>query len=145
MTVPTGGEAKVVSYHERTPLVYTYGLEAFDYVQGAGEPSCYFRDAQSTGYYQAVAPSVLQANRWTHLACTFDGAAIRIYIDGTAVTTLPAPSTIPFMSGSQPELIVGTDSAGDETYMGMVDDVRVWGRALSASEVVDAMNAPVTP
>jgi len=77
----------------------------------------------------------LSLDTWYHLAGTYDGSHIKLYVNGVEVASEAAtgnlvqfPST-PFM--------IGREKTSTYTYLdGMVDEVTVYGRALSASEVI---------
>ncbi len=72
-------------------------------------------------------------NTWTHVAATYDGAAVRFYIDGVLDATLPAPP--PPMPASTQPLRIGSDVNWPHTPMGMIRQVRVWTRALVQDEL----------
>ena len=67
---------------------------------------------------------------WHHFAGTFDGSIIRTYIDGilTGVTDWPGP-----LSDYGEELTFGYFN--NAYWQGELDDIRIYGRALSASEI----------
>jgi concanavalin A-like lectin/glucanase superfamily protein/List-Bact-rpt repeat protein/flagellar hook capping protein FlgD len=69
---------------------------------------------------------------WMHLAATYDGATIKLYINGVLDTTKAVSFTI--ASNNLP-LSIGGESNGARKYTGQMDDARVYNRALSASEV----------
>jgi hypothetical protein len=70
---------------------------------------------------------------WTHVAATFDGANLSLYINGAASGSQGASaSTIPVGPRS---LRIGADSSGGSNFNGQIDEPRVWNRALSASEI----------
>jgi len=68
--------------------------------------------------------------RWTHLAYTWDKTTGRYYIDGTQVGT---STSTPGTGGVG--LTIGARKAGDYPATGTLDEVAVFNRALTASEV----------
>jgi len=72
---------------------------------------------------------------WTHLAATYDGSMIRVYFNSLVVGETAWSGT---MGTSDGPLFIGTKwskaPAGDE-FNGMMDDVRIYNRALSQSEL----------
>lgn len=74
---------------------------------------------------------------WVHVAGVFQpSVGVTIYVDGVQVSanTSDPPAAVPAMPQ---ELRVGVRGDGDPTtyYRGAVDDVRLYARALSASEI----------
>lgn len=76
----------------------------------------------------------IQAGRWYHVAGTYDGKNIRLFVDGAQVSSNPA--IIQMNAGSQP-LYFGTSGYApfDGRLNGDLDDVALFNRALSAEEV----------
>jgi glucose/arabinose dehydrogenase/chitodextrinase len=69
---------------------------------------------------------------WTHVALTYDGSTLRLYVNGVQAATLAASGTI--QSSSSPLWIGGNQPYG-EYFNGLIDDVRVYNRALSQAEI----------
>ena len=72
---------------------------------------------------------------WQHVAVVADGATGTFYVNGKnagsgALTQLPIDTTISFVIGE-----VG--SFAGRNFNGLIDEVRVYNRALSASEVLN--------
>jgi PKD repeat protein len=95
---------------------------------------------QPSAYYSiggadraVVAPTALQAGTWTHLAATYDGSALRLYVNGTLVQSTPMSGAVAQSNGP---LRIGGNSVWGEWFSGLIDEVRVYDRALSPSEVV---------
>jgi len=78
--------------------------------------------------------NVLQAGQYQHIAGTYDGSTLRVYRNGSEVGSLAATGTVD-TSGSQ----VFT-SSGSESFDGRLDDIRIYNRALSASEITTLYN-----
>lgn len=74
---------------------------------------------------------------WRHIACVVDGdtGGIRMYLDGASASTTTCAGTPLFMKPDQ-ELRIG-NSYGTEFLHGLIDDVRLYNRALSDAEVAN--------
>ncbi|MCU4719005.1 LamG domain-containing protein [Halapricum hydrolyticum] len=75
-------------------------------------------------------------NTWYHCVLTYDGTTGKFYVDNSEVDS----TTGPFNSTSS-DFVIGSKDGGGNSWHGLVDDVRVYDRALSASEVSDLYNA----
>jgi hypothetical protein len=76
--------------------------------------------------------SQLGVNTWTHLAMTWDTGTLRLYVNGTQVSSRSATSSL--TTGTGP-LRFGGDSFANEWFAGQIDELRLYHRALSASEI----------
>jgi glucose/arabinose dehydrogenase len=90
----------------------------------------------------AAGPRALALNAWTHIASTYDGSALRLFVNGTQVASKPASGTMPNTANP---LRIGGNAVWGEYFSGLIDEVRVYNRALSAAEIAADMNAAVTP
>jgi hypothetical protein len=82
-------------------------------------------------------------NTWRHVAITYDGTEVVLYVNGAEVDSEAATGTIN-SSGNNPLWIGGNSPAG-EYFQGVIDEVRVYNRALSATEVNTIRDVPITP
>jgi len=73
-------------------------------------------------------------NDWTHLAVTQSGNTCTIYINGVAVTS-GAITIKPFNLGSTTQNYVGKSQWADPLYNGIIDELKVYNRALSKTEL----------
>jgi hypothetical protein len=87
-------------------------------------------------------PSQLGVNTWMHLAATYDGSALRLYVNGSQVASTTLTGSIATSSGA---LRIGGNSVFAEWFRGRLDDVMVYNRALSASELQADMNRSAAP
>jgi Concanavalin A-like lectin/glucanases superfamily/Domain of unknown function (DUF1929)/Bacterial Ig domain len=85
-------------------------------------------------------PSSLTANTWAHLAATSDGSTLRLYVNGSQVAS-KASSTL--LSATTGPLRIGGNAIWGEFFGGLIDDVRLYNRALSAAEVQADRDTPV--
>jgi hypothetical protein len=90
-----------------------------------------------------VAPNALALNTWTHLAATYDGTSLRIYINGVLVSS-GATAGGPMLT-STGVMRIGGNSIWGEYFAGMIDEVRIYSRVLSATEITTDMNTPIKP
>ncbi|MFW6119179.1 MAG: LamG-like jellyroll fold domain-containing protein [Planctomycetota bacterium] len=88
---------------------------------------------QDPEWYCSGPTSGLSAGRWYHLAGVWDGSELSLYVDGrldasesTDVGALPTNSF---------PVLLGTNHAGDQFYNGLMDEVLIYDRALSAEEI----------
>ena len=88
----------------------------------------------------AVGPAVLPLNGWTHLAMTYDGAQLRLFVNGTLVRIVVRTG---LMANSTGPLRIGGNALWTEFFNGRIDEVRIYNRALTASEIQTDMAAPV--
>lgn len=82
--------------------------------------------------------------QWTHIAGTYDGAILTLYVNGqlrmTANFTGPiGTNTLPFYIGRS-----FTGSNEIDYFNGMIDDLRVWNRALTQNEIQTRMYSKLT-
>ena len=75
----------------------------------------------------------ISLNQWTHLAFTYDGAALRIYRDGTETGVFAVSGD---MIGSSLPIAIGNINATQDRYWnGLLDDVRIYDHALTPVEI----------
>ena len=87
-------------------------------------------------------------NQWHHAVVTFDNAnnIVRLFVDGLQVGTLSTTSN-PDNTGTQP-LRIGENSQsplGPDAFVGQLDEVGVWNRALTNAEITSLMNTGTFP
>lgn len=85
--------------------------------------------------------SALAANTWVHLAATYDGGTQRLYVNGSQIASKTQTGNITVSSGA---LRIGGNSVWSEFFKGRIDEIRIYNRALSVSEIQADMNKAVT-
>ena len=105
----------------------------------AGRPSA---DINIGSDQSAAGTAGLAVNAWTHVAATYDGATLRLYVNGTLVRSVAAAGSLVAATGS---LRFGGNSIWSEWFKGYIDEVRIYNRPLSATEIVNDMNKPLVP
>jgi hypothetical protein len=109
--------------------VLQYGL----FVDTANEPTCaYF----ASRLFVAPAVTPLQPNQWTHLACTYDGTRLTLYINGTMAAQIAEGGAL--STGGSNGTGIGSDAVNVDPmnhYVGLIDGLRVFSAARTAVEI----------
>jgi hypothetical protein len=87
----------------------------------------------------ATSPGSFNDGQWHHGVVTFDGSIVRLYVDGIQFSTKSTSST-PEISGNHPLKIGANSRAVSNLFTGNIDEVGVWNRALTTSEITNLMN-----
>ena len=87
-------------------------------------------DGSSRSYVNSK--TSLSLNTWYHVACTYDGAKLRIYINGVEDNSASASLSPNYSSAN---LRIGSWSGDNYNLKGRLNDVRVYNHCLSAKEV----------
>src|SRR5262245_4566537 len=106
----------------------------------AGPPAGYITRTGTSSDIGADGTAALPLNTWSHLAASYDGTTIRLYVNGALVRSQAAAGSIVTSANS---LRIGGNTVWGEYYAGLIDEVRVYNVALSAAEIQTDMNIPV--
>jgi uncharacterized repeat protein (TIGR03803 family) len=82
----------------------------------------------------------LAVNAWSHVAMTYDGAMLRLYVNGDEVGRRALTGRI---VATNKELRIGGNDVWGEFFSGRIDEVRIYGRALQPSEILRDMKTPI--
>jgi len=125
-----------------SPKVFGYELD----LSSLGVPFFRLFDdnlAAGGGRLNAIATYPTDGTTWMHVAGTYDGVTMKIYVNG--VLNASKASTAPLTTNSLPFVIGATsDGLAARVFPGAIDDARIYNRALSASEVAALANAAAT-
>ena len=74
-------------------------------------------------------------NQWHFAATVFDGSSLKFFVDGAKVDSVPFVATI---TADTRSLVIGADTPGIlEVFNGKLDDLWIYGRALSSAEILE--------
>ena len=100
-------------------------------------------DVFTTSVHELYGPSTVPLNTWTHLVGTYDAVGGQsMYVNGVQVAHV---STTGNMVTSTGVFRMGGNSIFGEYFVGTIDEVRVYNRALSQTEIQADMATPITP
>ena len=97
---------------------------------------------RTTSDQTVTAPSPLVLTTWTHVAVTYDGSTLRLFVNGAQVSSRAVSGAVTTSSGV---LRIGGSSLGGVYFSGLVDEVRIYNRALTPGEIQADMTTPITP
>ncbi len=87
-----------------------------------------------------TAPPTLPLNTWSHLAITYDGANLRLFLNGTQAAVTAGTGSMTATTGA---LRIGGNAVWSEWFSGLIDEVRIYKTALSATQIQTDMNTPI--
>ena len=102
------------------------------------------RIVTTVGFFEYVAPAnTIIPQVWQHIAWIYDGTAIKLYVNGTLKGSSAASGTF---LGENVTFGIGKSILGgfNFVYGGRIDEVSVWKKALTQSEIQDMMENELT-
>jgi hypothetical protein len=131
-----------------TDLNYFLGIDtstnvlAADFEEGAGGTSPSLN-------HPVTGVTPITTNTWHHAAATYDGSKWQLFLDGVLERELTVGQP-PAAAGNQHAAIGtalnSTGGVGSQTqgfFDGVIDEARIWNRALTASEIRDNANVEI--
>jgi len=84
----------------------------------------------------------LPVNTWVHMAATYDGATLKLYLNGALVSSKAASGSL---RASTNPLRIGGNLIWGEYFNGQIDDVRIYNGVLTQAQIQTDSNTPVAP
>ena len=112
------------------------------FLEGTSNPSSVPAGGSTIGSSDDAiyATAALTPTTWTHLALTYDGTTLRLYVNGVQVSSLAQSGTI---ATSTNPLQIGGDNIYGQYFAGTIDEVRVYNVALTAAQIQSDMITPI--
>jgi hypothetical protein len=101
----------------------------------------FFVDAGSGFVGVGSAAATVSLSVWQHVAGTWDGSMLKLYLNGVLSATNTAIGTS-FITHPNP-VWIGGQSLNSEYFQGGLDEVRLWTRALCQGEIQNNMNGEI--
>ena len=118
------------------PNQLLYALYATEEQSGRSSTHAWLAGADE----RVIATDPLVPGVWTHIAATYDGTTLRLYVNGIEVNNQPLTGSIPT---STDPLTLGGNPIWGEAYDGLLDDIRIYNRPLTPAEIQADMTTPV--
>ncbi len=84
-------------------------------------------------------PVPLTVGTWAHVAATFDGASIGVYLNGVPIGTTAAT----FDLQGTPLVVAGTPASGEQRFAGSIDELRIWSTSRTLEQIQSGVRAVV--
>ena len=94
----------------------------------------------SVGGSGSVCNGKVELDKWQHVVAQVDDGTHRYWINGKNVGDFPGKPPPPGKADTA-NVLVGKTHEGQRELLGLIDEVRVWNRALSEEEVIDHMES----
>jgi hypothetical protein len=79
---------------------------------------------------------IVPLNQWSQVACTYDRNSLRLYVNGEQVASKTGNAAI--ATSSEPLTIGMLNGVNTRNFDGLIDEVKIYNRALSAAEVASS-------
>jgi hypothetical protein len=124
-----------------TIVMKGFGTTGRAYALYAGDASGRAASTVRTGSSErSTTGPVLPLNTWSHVAMTFGGGSLRLYVNGAQVAAYAGNGNI--RTSSDP-VTIGGSSAWGRWFAGVIDEVRIYNRVLSPSEIQAGLNRTI--
>ena len=122
------------------PTIYSEGHWAITLgiQSGTGRLDSWVNDAA-----QLISTTNVPFGRWAHVAVVCDGSSRTFYIDGAPAGSGSAPAVSPNAQGAAIGGIIDELSNARNRFHGSINDVALWSRALTASEILAQSTVPL--
>ena len=131
----SGGYRTVLIKERPRQLVYAL----YSSTNGASSPPGIYA-AKGSSDRGARGGAVLPTGQWSHVAGTWDGATLRLYVNGTLRASTVLGGTLPNSAGA---LRIGGNTVWNEWFAGAIDEVRAYNRTLTPTEITTIKDRPV--
>ncbi|MBL7981174.1 MAG: LamG domain-containing protein [Flavobacteriales bacterium] len=135
-----------VTAMERTLIAKTTGPQPADHhwsLSFVNASAVRFRlNAGGTTTELSTSPSSIFSGTWYHIVASYDGAQMRIHVNGALMAATPKTGAIGMAPQSPASL--GARSTGAAPFSGWLDDARIYARALSDQEIIGLLFETLT-
>jgi hypothetical protein len=132
---PTGGTTTIQNVVSKST---GFGTTGYKFPKTNDRWNSFSFDLSIDGEWQTVSAQFPESalDKWNHLSATYDGYFMRIYLNGELVGTKEISGTY---TGNEQGLTIGNQPGRAESFKGVIDELRIWNRALSQCEIKNNM------
>lgn len=101
----------------------------------SSDPDLRFRLRINGSVTEVIASDTISADQWQHVAATYNGTEIRLYVDGELVKNVSESGEI--STDTNNPTYIGDNPNGDRPWPGRIDEVQFYESALTDAEVTE--------
>jgi hypothetical protein len=135
--VGSAGSIIAKGSHSSSEPYSSWSIEQVENVSGQQPRAmrCYM--GHTTGGATALGTMGIAMDANFHTVCTYDGSAIRLYVNGTLADTESMPQGIDYTlaGGQSTDLTIGTWGMVNQDFTGVVDVIAIYDRVLDEDEI----------
>jgi hypothetical protein len=79
-----------------------------------------------------VRTNSIGSNKWSHVAGTWNGSTVKIYVNGQLMNSRNQNGT---MNVTKNNVLIGNNPSKNRQFNGTIDEVKIWNKALSVDEI----------
>lgn len=98
----------------------------------------------SAGGSGSVCTGTVALNEWQHVVAHVEDGTHRYWLNGEAVGEFGGQNPLPGAADTA-DVLVGKTHESNREFLGLIDEVRIWNRALSEDEILAEMDTSLTP
>ena len=129
---------------------YSFYARIIDFANGPDSDNVVLTFFETTGKPEAImlngsirkyasSTTVLSLNTWWHVSFVFERNTMYIYRNGIIIATTTSVPQAQNLTRSK-SYIGKSNWAGDEDFIGVMDDLRIYHKALTANEIMQVMS-----
>lgn len=142
--LPHAGENKVIlsrNFYENSEIFSSYELRLINTMPDTIPQIEFYLAGIGNVDGSVVSPAAVEKERWIHIAGTYDGSSMKLYLNDTEVNSTPFTATInPWTDVYYAAFYIGAHFTQKDFFYGFIDDVRLWGDTRTVTEIADNLN-----
>ena len=131
-----GSEQYFIDHVEYEGAWKGYGITIYD----SGSLGIFMADGNPSHLLDVAYSYAKNDGNWHHVVVTFNGSIVYVYLDSVKSSGWSWPYTLAYLSTGD-NLLLGTNTGGSLKLNGSMDEVGIWDRALTDSEVAELYNS----
>ncbi len=140
--ITLAGWIKIVDTTSQLPIVARWAASSFRYMIDVFNKNARFFIRDSAGTQGLVTGSTaLEPGTWYHVAGVYNGTTMTLYVNAVSEGALSGSIPASMDAGTAATLIGTKGDATTEYFNGPIDELRIYNRALSSSEITEIYNA----
>ena len=139
-----GDDPRIISKATGTDVQDHYFLLGFDDISSS-QAKIRFRLKTNGTTHQLHTSSTVAVGDWMHLAAVYNGSSMKIYVNGELEASMNKSGNVDTNSNVAVWMGGNPPNSTDRPFKGFMDEVRVYGKALSQTQIKERMYSSISP